>query len=107
MRIVKPLAGPQHKLGTTDNGFPWSAKWGKLNDAKLSVYYTADLLGTVDFLGADFYDGKTDSNPGEAAAVKMANFQTWATRVGFRGPLAVGEWNAVTVADIRAAGDHA
>lgn len=100
--IVKALAGPQHRLGTTDNGFPWSAKWGKLTDAQLTVYYTPALLAAVDFLGADFYDGRTDSNAGEPASVKMANFAAWAQRVAPSKPLAAGEWNAVTAADIRA-----
>ena len=105
MGIIKPIAGPMHQLGTTDNGFPWSNKYGKLTDAQLSVYYTADLLSQVDFLGADFYDGRTDTNPGEPAAVKMANFQAWATRIGFEGPLTVGEWNAVILMDIYLAGN--
>ncbi len=107
MNIVKPLAGPQHKLGTTDNGFPWGvkAKAAALNDAELAVYYTPALLNACDFLGGDFYDGKTDTNPGEPAAVKMAKFEAWAARVAPGKALAVGEWNAVLPADIYAAWD--
>ncbi|WP_107768406.1 hypothetical protein [Nocardioides terrigena] len=107
MNIVKPLAGPQHKLGTTDNGFPWGvkAKAAALNDAELAVYYTPALLNACDFLGGDFYDGKTNTNPGEPAAVKMAKFESWAARVAPGKPLAVGEWNAVLPADIYAAWD--
>lgn len=107
MNIVKPLAGPQHKLGTTDNGFPWGVKaaGAALNDAELAVYYTPALLNACDFLGGDFYDGKTDTNPGEPAAVKMAKFEQWAARVAPGKALAVGEWNAVLPADIYAAWD--
>ena len=102
MNIVGPLAGTRHMLGTTDNGFPWSNKWGKLTDAQLATYYTPALLAATDFLGGDFYDGATNSNVGEPAAVKLANFEAWAARVAPGKPLGVGEWNAVTATDIHA-----
>jgi hypothetical protein len=105
MNIAGPLAGTRHMLGTTDNGFPWSSKWGKLTDAELATYYTPALLAATDFLGGDFYDGATNTNVGEPAAVKMANFEAWAARVAPGKPLAVGEWNAVLAEDIDAAWD--
>lgn len=105
MSIVGPLAGTRHMLGTTDNGFPWSSRWGGLTDSQLAIYYTPALLAAADFLGGDFYDGTTDTNPGEPAAVKMTNFEAWSERVGFDGGLTVGEWQAVEAADIYAAWD--
>jgi hypothetical protein len=105
MNIAGPLAGTRHMLGTTDNGFPWSSKWGKLTDTELATYYTPALLAATDFLGGDFYDGATNTNVGEPAAVKMANFEAWAGRVAPGKPLAVGEWNAVLAEDIDAAWD--
>lgn len=100
--LVRAGAGPKHKLGTTDNGFPWGVKdaGSALTDAELAVYYTSALLNVCDFLGGDFYDGATDTNIGEPAAVKMAKFEEWAKRIGFKGSLAVGEWNAVKAEDI-------
>lgn len=98
--IVKREA-PKVLVGTIDNGHPWGEKWGTLTDAQLAVYYIPDLLAAVDFLGGDFYDGATATNPGEPAHVKMRNFTAWAKRVGHDGPLLAGEWNYITGDDCR------
>lgn len=109
MSIIKPIAGPLHRLGTVDNGFPWGVKaaGSALTDSELAVYYTPALLSAVDFLGGDFYDGATNTNTGERAEVKMRRFREWTARIGQGSkPLAVGEWNAVTAEDIRIAGNE-
>ena len=90
------------KVGPIDNGHPWGQRWGNLSDASLSVYYSARLLAASHYLSGDFYDGATNTNVGEPAWVKMKAFQAWADRIGFDGPLGVGEWNFVTGDDCRA-----
>lgn len=107
MNTVKPIAGPLHRLGTVDNGFPWGvrAAGSALTDAELAVYYTPALLAACDYLGGDFYDGATNTNTGERAEIKMRRFREWTVRIGQGSkPLAVGEWNAVTAEDIRIGG---
>lgn len=90
------------KVGPCDNGHPWGAKWGSLADAQLSAYYTQRFLRASQYLSADFYNGATNANVGEPASVKMENFVKWTDRVGFDGPLGVGEWNFVTGSECRA-----
>lgn len=73
-------------LGGTDNGFPWGDSWtGGVSEADLDRYYTDAFLGACDVVGADFYDGATDSNEGEPAWIKMRNFADYFDRRGFVG----------------------
>lgn len=94
-------ASSKVKVGPIDNGHPWGIKWGRLSDAQLAIYYTPELLAASQFLAGDFYDGATDTNVGEPAWVKMVEFEKWTKRIGFVGPLGVGEWNFITGKDCR------
>lgn len=73
-------------LGPIDNGFPWSAQWkGNVTKADLDRYYTDTFLASCDVMGADFYDGATNTNPGEPAWVKMDGFRKYFDARGFTG----------------------
>lgn len=89
-------------LGPVDNGFPWSPKWtGGVTKADLDRIYTAEFMAACDVLGADFYNGATNTNEGEAAWYKMRGFAQYFDARGFTSSehvpwkYDVGEWNFV------------
>jgi hypothetical protein len=92
-------------LGPCDNGHPWGQEWGTQTDAQLNTYYKQSLLDVCDVMGADFYDGATDTNDGEPAWIKMDYFAQYMDRRGFVGvndpgwKYDAGEWNFVKASD--------
>jgi hypothetical protein len=109
---MRSAAGANAKrlvLGPIDNGFPWSLKApGGVTKADLNTYYTDSFLAACDVMGADFYDGATNSNSGEAAWIKMREFAKYFDGRGFKGvnnpgwKYDCGEYQAVRGADIDA-----
>lgn len=99
---LKAVAGAKAIVGPVDNGFPWTEKnWGKLTDAELAIYYTDEFVASCDALGADFYDGETDTSAGEPAWPKARGFwRYWRERRGFTGRLDIGEWNFIEPEDV-------
>lgn len=72
-------------LGPFDNGFPWGAWTGGVTKADLDYYYPDSFVAACDVMGADFYDGVTDTNAGEAAWLKMDGFRKYWDARGFQG----------------------
>jgi hypothetical protein len=102
--IIGPIA-TNAVLGPIDNGYKWSAKAQGWTDAELATVYTPQLLAVCDTLGSDCYDGSSQSTPqvwGENAAVKAGRMLAWANRIGWTGPLDIGEWNFIRPQDATA-----
>jgi hypothetical protein len=102
--IIKPIAS-NAVLGPIDNGYKWSAKAQGWSDAELATVYTPALLNVCDTLGSDCYDGSKQSTPqvwGEPAYVKAQRMLAWAVRIGWDGPLDIGEWNFIRPQDATA-----
>lgn len=103
--IIRPIA-PNVVVGPIDNGYKWSAKGQGWSDAELATVYTPALLNACMTLGADCYEGSKVVNNttqwGENAATKASRMLAWAVRIGWNGPLDIGEWNFVRPADCTA-----
>lgn len=99
---VKAIAGAKVIVGPCDNGHPWSdMAWAHLTDAELAGIYTDAFVDSCDAVGADFYDGETNTNAGEPAWPKARGFwRYWRETRGFTGKLDVGEWNFIEPADV-------
>ena len=105
-RRVLPILAPPSNVdaGVIVNGFWWSAAAAGSTDAEIAQWLPADVLRLAEVVGADTYQGGTTANPGEDAATKIRRLSQWASRVGVRR-LGIGEYNGLTGAAIRAAGD--
>lgn len=99
---LKAVAGAKAIVGPCDNGHPWSdMSWAHLSDAQLATYWTDEFVESCDAIGADFYDGETNTNEGEPAWPKARGFwRYWRERRGFTGRLDVGEWNFIEPEDV-------
>lgn len=99
---MKAIAGNKVIVGPCDNGHPWSDQaWAHLTDAELAGIYTDTFVASCDSLGADFYDGETNTNAGEPAWPKARGFwHYWRNTRGWTGKLDVGEWNFIEPADV-------
>jgi len=99
---LKAVAGAKAIVGPTDNGFPWSdMSFAHVSNADLDSYYTDAFVASCDAVGADFYDGETDTSSGEPAWPKARGFwRYWREYRGFTGRLDAGEWNFIEPADV-------
>ncbi len=99
---IKAIAGDKAIVGPTDNGHPWSdMSFAHLSHADLDSYYTDEFVASCDAVGADFYDGETNTNAGEPAWPKARGFwRYWREYRGFTGKLDVGEWNFIEPEDV-------
>ena len=105
-RRVLPILAPPSNVdaGVIVNGFWWSAAAAGMTDAEIAQWLPADVLRLAEVVGADTYQGGTSGAGGEDAATKIRRLSQWANRVGVRR-LGIGEYNGLTGAAIRAAGD--
>ena len=105
-RRVLPILAPPTNVyaGVIVNGYWWSARAAGYTDAEIAQWLPADVLGLAEVIGADTYQGGTSASPGEDAAAKIRRLSQWAGRVGV-SRLGIGEYNGLTGAAIKAAGD--
>ena len=101
-RRVLPILAPPSNVdaGVIVNGFWWTT----LTDAEIAQWLPSDVRRLAEVVAADTYQGGTPSNPGADAGVKIRRLSQWATRVGV-SRLGIGEYNGLTGAAIKAAGD--
>jgi len=94
-QVLRPIL-PNVQVGPIMNGWMNSAQARGFSDAEFEVWLPKALIGNLDFIGADDYNNKT----GEKAVTRIQRRVAWRERVGYKGPLGIGETNAWTADDL-------
>lgn len=91
---------PQAKVGPILNGWWFSAQARGFTDAQIDYWIPAAVRARFDFIAADHYAALDES---ESSASRIRRQVAWMDRVGFVGPMGIGETNGWTPADLTGA----